>query len=69
MFGRRRLSLDAWRRKVIRETESALLAGLLYPERAPRIPRVEVGTAIFDAGWARRWWNNVLELDCESRVA
>ena len=55
--------LDAWRRKLIRETEAALLAGLLNPEKAQRIPTVIVGAEAFDPQWSRRWWGTVLELD------
>ena len=65
MFSHRRAmqSLDGWRRKLIRETESALLSGLLHPERNPRIPIVMVEAGQFDSRWARRWWNSVLELE------
>jgi hypothetical protein len=65
MFLRRRaiLSLDRWRRKLIRETEAALALGLLHPERNPRIPTIMVGVGEFDSRWARRWWSSVLELD------
>lgn len=45
------------------ETESALLSGLLHPERNPRIPIVMVEAGQFDSRWARRWWNSVLELE------
>lgn len=54
--------LDAWRRKLIRETETALLTGLLHPETVQRIPTVLVGAGRFDTNWSRRWWNEVLEL-------
>lgn len=65
MIWRRRAitSLHFWRRKMIRETEAALLAGLLHPELHPRIPTVMVGVGQFDPLWARRWWNDVLDLD------
>jgi hypothetical protein len=56
-------SLDGWRRKLLRETDSALLSGLLHPERHPRIPTVMVGSGQFDSHWAARWWNAVLELE------
>jgi len=55
--------LQFWRLKVIRETESALLTGLLHPELNPRIPTMLVGVGEFDPLWARRWWNDVLELE------
>lgn len=65
MFLRRRSIplLGRWRRKLIRETEAALLFGLLHPEKNPRIPTVMVGMGQFDSRWAERWWNSVLELE------
>ena len=51
------------RRKAIRETEWALLAGLTNPEQIQRIPFMEVGTGRFDLGYASRFWSAVLELD------
>jgi len=63
---RKRHSLGLWRRRLLRETEAALIFGLLHPERAPRIPTVLVGMAEFDSHWASRWWNQVLELDGKS---
>ena len=70
MFSHRRAipSIDGWRRKLIRETESALLSGLLHPERTTRIPTVMVGTGRFDSRWAARWWNSVLELEVVNRA-
>lgn len=67
LWRRRGLPLfDAWRRKLIRETESALLAGLLHPDKSPRIPTVIVGGNRFDPQWSNRWWDTVLELDPET---
>jgi hypothetical protein len=64
LWRRRGLTLlDAWRRKLIRETEAALLAGLLHPNQSPRIPTVIVGTDRFDPKWSRCWWDRVLELE------
>lgn len=65
MFLRRRAmqSLDRWRRRMIRETEYALLDGLLHPNRNPRIPTIMVGVGQFNSRWAHRWWNSILELD------
>jgi hypothetical protein len=64
MFLRRvKPALDAWRRRLIHETQSALLLGLLDPKRHPRIPTVEAGAGKFDRDWSERWWNSVLELD------
>lgn len=50
-------------RHMIRETELALLVGLRHPERATRIPTIEVGTGAFDSGFADRFWSEVLDLD------
>ena len=56
-------SLDALRRRMIRETEAALLYGLRFPDRSPRIPRVEVGMGAFDPSFADRFWAQTLGLD------
>lgn len=50
-------------RRMIRETELALLVGLRHPKHATRIPTIEVGTGAFDSRFADRFWNEVLELD------
>lgn len=62
------------RRHMIRETEAALLYGILFPDRVPRIPTVEVSRATGDAGLKRaapafdpqfseKWWELVLAGD------
>jgi hypothetical protein len=51
-----------WRRRMIHETEVALLYGLLFPERHPDIPSIKVGEGQFDPAFADEFWNNVLEL-------
>ncbi|MFH1109036.1 MAG: hypothetical protein V1790_07575 [Planctomycetota bacterium] len=56
-------SLDALRRRMIHETEAALLYGLRFPDRAPRIPRVEVGRGAFAPAFAARFWAQTLGLD------
>ena len=56
-------SLDSVRRRIIHETEVALLYGLRFPDRAPRIPRVEVGRGAFDPAFAARFWAQTLGLD------
>jgi len=56
-------SLDALRRRIIHETEVALLYGLRFPDRAPRIPRVEVGRGAFAPAFAARFWTQTLGLD------
>ena len=56
-------SLDALRRRIIHETEAALLYGLQFLDRAPRIPRVEVGRGAFAPAFAARFWAQTLGLD------
>ena len=61
---RRRLEpLDAVRRRIIHETESALYYGLHFPDRAVRIPTVEVGKGRFDLVFAARFWGETLGID------
>ncbi len=64
MFSHRRAipSIDGWRRKLIRETEFAILSGLLHPKQNPRIPTIMIGVGQFDSRWAAQWWESVLEL-------
>ncbi|MFQ5461360.1 MAG: hypothetical protein ACE5E5_01900 [Phycisphaerae bacterium] len=50
-------------RRMIHETELALLHGLRFPERYPSIPKVEVGKGTFDPEFAASFWESVLELD------
>ena len=61
--GKRKPQLYEAARRMIRETELALLVGLRHPERATWIPTIEVGTGEFDSGFADRFWNDVLHLD------
>jgi len=56
-------SLDSARRRIIHETEVALLYGLRFPDRAPRIPRVEAGRGAFAPAFAARFWARTLGLD------
>lgn len=63
IFRRFKPALDAWRRRLINETQVALLFGLLHPGRHPRIPTVVDGAEKFDPDWSNRWWARVLELD------
>lgn len=61
---RRRLeSLDAVRFRIIHETEAALYYGLRFPERAVRIPTVEVGHGRFDPAFAAHFWGETLGID------
>ena len=48
--------LDLLRRRLVRETEAALLYGLRFPDRVERIPTVEVGRGRFHPAFAERWW-------------
>jgi hypothetical protein len=52
--------LKALRRRLIRETELALVIGLMKPDRQPRIPTVEVGRGSFDPEFSRRFWEGIL---------
>ena len=54
------------RRRMVHETEAALLYGLTFPDRAPRIPTVQVGCGTFQPAFAARWWGEVLDLDEET---
>ena len=55
--------LEALRRRLIKETEIALLYGLRFPERMTRIPTVEVGHGCFDPAFAAHFWSETLGLD------
>lgn len=55
-------SYEAMRKRLIHETEVALLYGISFPQRVPRIPTVEVGKASFSRGYCRRYWQAALEL-------
>ncbi len=64
--GRRRRKperLTAWRDRLIAETELALLVGLRFPERVPRIPFVVAGTGEFDPDFALQFWAEALDVD------
>ena len=62
----RRFKPDAFsllRKRMIRETELALAIGFRFPNRAPRIPVVEVGHGTFQPHFAEQFWQEALELD------
>lgn len=66
MKRKRRFRLEPYevlRRRMIAETEVALLYGLRFPERMPRIPSMEVGVGSFHPDFAARFWSNALGLD------
>lgn len=50
----------ATRRRMIVETEIGLLIGLRFPERARRIPVIEVGSGSFHPRFARAFWEETL---------
>ena len=50
------------RRRMIRETELALLIGLTFPDRAPRIPSIETGKGRFRREFAEHFWREALGL-------
>lgn len=65
----RRTQIQSWlllRRRLIRETEAALLFGITHPRQVPRIPTVEVGSARFHPQFAEDWWQQVLSLEGKS---
>jgi len=65
----RRLKEDVYarmRKRLVRETEAALLYGLTFPDRVPRIPTLEAGTGTFHPAFAAQWWQSTLDLDPES---
>ena len=61
-------SYDALRRRILRETESAILFGLLHPDKCQKIPTLIVGTARFHPDFAEQFWREALELDRDESV-
>ncbi len=55
--------LTAFRRRLIAETELALLVGLAFPERSRRIPTMEVHAGRFHPQFAIRFWEQALDMD------
>ncbi len=60
---RARSAYGALQGRMIEETELALLYGLRFPDRMPRIPTMEVGTGRFHPVFAANFWQEALELD------
>ena len=61
--------LTVMRKRILQETEVALLYGLRFPKRTPRIPVMEVGQAQWHPLFAARFWQEVLDLDeCELEI-
>ena len=54
---------QALRRRMIQETELALLYGLRFPKRIPRIPTKEVGKSMFAPSLAMKFWAEALDID------
>ena len=52
---------DRIRRRMIRETEIALYVGFLYPDRAIRIPTLEMGRGEFRPNYAAWFWSELLD--------
>ncbi len=52
---------DRIRRRMIRETEIALCVGFLYPDRAIRIPTLEVGGGEFHPDFAAQFWSELFD--------
>ena len=48
---------------MIAETELALLFGMRFPKRIPRIPTIEVGVGSFHPDFAAQFWSDALGLD------
>ena len=69
LLRRRRESLDVVRHRIIHETEAALLYGLHFPDRAIRIPTVEVGKSRFDRAFAARFWAETLGIEDTEQAA
>jgi hypothetical protein len=61
-------SYDEMRKRLIAETELALLYGLRFPERTKRIPRLISGTGTFHPSISVRFWAEALGME-ESEVA
>lgn len=56
-------SLTAWHDRLIAETELALLVGLRFPKRMPRIPTIKLGAGEFDPEFSLRFWSEALGVD------
>lgn len=60
---RKHESYEEMRRRLIVETEVALLYGLCFPERATRIPTLLSGTGSFQPSVTVRFWAQALGID------
>ncbi len=59
----RQQTFDVLRRRMIRETEVALLHLLRCGDEARRIPTVEAGRGVFHPSFAAQYWSDRLGLD------
>jgi len=57
--------LAVFRKRLLEQTELAILIGLTFPDRVPSIPRIEVGKGGFDPQYAIRFWAETLGLEPE----
>lgn len=57
------------RKRMIAETELALVIGLRFPERMPRIPTVRAGEDTFPAELAAQFWAEALGIDVAQALA
>ncbi len=55
------------RKKLIRETEVALLYASHFPLRTPQFPTIEVNRGTFRASFAKQFWSATLDLDAPMR--
>lgn len=62
-FGRGSDNYQELRRRMIRETEFALLAGLAAGPRIPRIPTIECGRGTFPPNLADKFWGEMLAIN------
>lgn len=62
-FGRGADSYQQLRRRMIRETELSLLAGLVAGPRMPRIPTIECGRGTFPPDLAEKFWGELLAIN------
>ena len=58
-------SFDTLRRRMLAETELALLIGMRFPHCAQRIPTIVVGRGVFHPDYARRFWSDTLGIEPE----
>ncbi len=68
-FKRKMDALDAMQKRMIAETELALLIGLRFPDRMPRIPTIEVGVGRFHPEFAAQFWSEALDIDMDELAA